>query len=217
MIVENYMSTKLITVTKEVKINNAVELMNEHQIHRLPVIENGKMIGLLTEGTIQEAMPSKATSLSVYEATYLLNKTTVADVMIKQVETIEAGALLEDAIYKMRQKNVGVLPVCSASGEIVGIITNNDIFDAFLEITGYNQDGVRLVIEVQDDHQGILADLAQTFAENEINVVQIVVYRNEKQPTIVVQLSNAEEAAIGTILKDKGYNVLSSIKTEATS
>ncbi|WP_314066297.1 CBS and ACT domain-containing protein [uncultured Vagococcus sp.] len=215
MIVENYMSTNLITVTKETKINDAVELMNEHQIHRLPVIENGKMIGLLTEGTIQEAMPSKATSLSVYEATYLLNKTTVADVMIKQVETIEAGALLEDAIYKMRQKNVGVLPVCGGDGKIVGIITNNDIFDAFLEITGYNQDGVRLVIEVQDDHQGILADLAQTFAENNINVIQIVVYRNEKQPTIVVQLANAEEGTIGTILKEKGYNVLSSIKTEA--
>lgn len=215
MNVENYMSTNLITVTKETKINDAVELMNEHQIHRLPVIENGKMIGLLTEGTIQEAMPSKATSLSVYEATYLLNKTTVADVMIKQVETIEAGALIEDAIYKMRQKNVGVLPVCGSDGKIVGIITNNDIFDAFLEITGYNQDGVRLVIEVQDDHQGILADLAQTFAENNINVIQIVVYRNEKQPTIVVQLANAEEGTIGTILKEKGYNVLSSIKTEA--
>ncbi|MBE9389488.1 CBS and ACT domain-containing protein [Vagococcus salmoninarum] len=213
MIVENYMSKKLVTVTKETKINHAVDLMKEHGIHRLPVLENNQMIGLLTEGTIQEAMPSKATSLSVYEATYLLNKTTVADVMIKEVATIEADALIEEAIFQMRQKNVGVLPVCSSNHELVGIITNNDIFDAFLELTGYNQAGVRVAIEIKEDHQGVLADLTSIFATHNMNIVQLVVYRNEKIPTIVLQLSHASEAEVGTVLKERGYNVLFSVKT----
>lgn len=74
--------------------------MKQHDIHRLPVVENKRLVGLITEGTIQEAMPSKATSLSVYEANYLLNKTVVEDVMIKEVETIKETCLLEDAIFK---------------------------------------------------------------------------------------------------------------------
>ncbi|MGZ7126102.1 CBS domain-containing protein, partial [Streptococcus pyogenes] len=78
---------------------------------------------------IAEAMPSKATTLSVYEANYLLNKTTVGDVMEKKVLTISPDALLEDAIFIMRKNNIGVLPVV-ADGEVQGIITNNDIFDA---------------------------------------------------------------------------------------
>ena len=212
MIVENYMAKDLITVSPTTKINDAVELMNVNKIHRLPVLKDGQLVGLLTEGTIQAAMPSKATSLSVYEATYLLNKTTVADVMIKEVQTIESQALLEDAITRMRQSNVGVLPVCE-KGKLVGIITNNDIFDAFLEITGYKHDGVRVAVRIPEDHQGVLADLTQVFSENKINIVQIVVYRNDDVPTIVIQLSQATEADVKKVLIQKGYDVVFSQTT----
>ena len=82
MLVKDYMTKNLITADKSLKIFDAVELMKQHDIHRLPVVENKRLVGLITEGTIQEAMPSKATSLSVYEANYLLNKTVVEDVMI---------------------------------------------------------------------------------------------------------------------------------------
>ncbi|MCB6520538.1 CBS domain-containing protein, partial [Parabacteroides distasonis] len=71
----------------------------KYDIHRLPVIDNDKLVGLITEGTIQEALPSKATSLSVHEVNYLLNKTVVADVMIKDVKTVAPDAELEDGIY----------------------------------------------------------------------------------------------------------------------
>ncbi|MGY3750517.1 CBS and ACT domain-containing protein [Vagococcus acidifermentans] len=215
MIVENYMAKDVITVSKATKIFDAVELMNQNDIHRLPVVEDGKLVGLITEGTIQSAMPSQATSLSVYEVNYLLNKTTVADIMIKEVETIQADALLEDAISKMRQHNIGVLPVMSPSGEVMGIITNNDIFDAFLEITGYNQPGTRVSIAISDDHEGVLADLTTLFAENHINIVQIVVYRKNNQPTIVIQLANPNDAAIVDLLSAKGYEVISCVTTTA--
>ena len=111
MSVKDFMSTNLITVSPTTPIFDAVDLMKQHKIHRLPVVEGTTLIGLITEGVIQEALPSKATSLSVYEVNYLLNKTSVKEIMIKKVETIGPDALLEDGIAQMRQNNVGVLPV----------------------------------------------------------------------------------------------------------
>lgn len=213
MLVKDYMVTELVTIGEDTKIVEAVELMKTHSIHRLPVVKDKKIIGLITEGTIQEAMPSKATSLSVYEMNYLINKTTVSDVMIHQVETITDTSLLEDAIYQMRTTKVGVLPVLNAKEELVGIITNNDIFDAFLSITGYKEPGTRVSIKILEDHEGVLAKLTDIFAENQLNIVQIVVYRHKEVPVIVIQSTSPESTKIQSLLEDKGFDVLSSIQT----
>ena len=98
MTVRDFMTEKLITVTPDTPIFDAIDLMKKHDIHRLPVMEDQKLVGLITQGVIQESMPSKATSLSVFELNYLINKTKVGDVMLTNVTTIEADALLEDAI-----------------------------------------------------------------------------------------------------------------------
>ena len=83
MSVKDFMTEDLVTVTPKTKIFDAVDLMKKYDIHRLPVIDNDKLVGLITEGTIQEALPSKATSLSVHEVNYLLNKTVVAGVTLR--------------------------------------------------------------------------------------------------------------------------------------
>lgn len=213
MLVKDYMSQSLITISQSTKIFDAVELMKQHDIHRLPVVEDKKVVGLITEGTIQEAMPSKATSLSVYEANYLLNKTMVEDVMIKEVETIKEDCLLEDAIFQMRTCKVNVLPVLDKENNLVGIITNNDIFDAFLNITGYKEPGTRVSISISHDQEGVLAKLTQIFTDNHFNIVQIVVYRHEETPVIVIQTTSEDSQHIQTILEENGYEVLSSIQT----
>src|SRR5699024_1123073 len=123
MTVRDFMTEKLITVTPQTPIFDAIDLMKKHDIHRLPVMEDDKLVGLITQGVIQESMPSKATSLSVFEMNYLINKTKVGDVMLKNVTTIAADALLEDAIKVMRTKSIGVLPVMQDK-KLVGIITN---------------------------------------------------------------------------------------------
>ena len=213
MLVKDYMSKNLVTISKGTKIFDAVELMNQKRIHRIPVTEENAIIGLITEGTIQEAMPSKATSLSVYEANYLLNKTKVEDVMIREVETILDNCLLEEAIFKMRQHKVNVLPVLNEKKELVGIITNNDIFDAFLSITGYKKPGTRVAIKIKEDHEGILADLTKIFADNHLNIIQIVVYRKDSIPIVVIQTTSEENQKVNDVLKTAGYYVISSIQT----
>lgn len=212
MSVRDFMSTNLITVTGQTPIFDAIDLMKKHDIHRLPVMENGRMVGLITEGVIQESMPSKATSLSVYEMNYLINKTKVGDVMLKNVETINADALLEDAIKVMRTKSVGVLPVLSA-GELVGIITNNDIFDAFLKITGYENGGSRVTLKIKEEHQGILAKIASILAQAQMNIETIVVNRLAKGIFVEIQLDCKDIEKVKSVLKADEYEIVDVVLT----
>lgn len=212
MSVSDFMATDLVTVTPDTPIFDAVDLMKHHDIHRLPVLENGQLVGLITEGIIQEAMPSKATSLSVYEVNYLLNKTTVRDVMIKNVATIAPDALLEDAIALMRTKNIGVLPVVEGS-DLKGIITNNDIFDAFLKITGYNNGGTRVTIQIAEDQKGILANIAKLLADNDFSIATIVVNRVNGATIIEIQVESPAVTTIRQALETVGYTVTNAVLT----
>ncbi len=207
MSVSDFMTKTVVTVDSQTPIFDAVDLMKQHDIHRLPVVDDGKLVGLITEGT-----PSKATSLSVYEMNYLLNKTTVADIMLKKVTTIEPDALLEDAISVMRSENVGVLPVMDDDA-LVGIITNNDIFDAFLKITGYHDGGTRVSIEITDDHVGVLADVTKLLADHQMSILTIVVNRMALKTIVEIQVESRQVAAIEKILSDAGYTVTSAVLT----
>lgn len=105
------MTKRVVNVSPETTVATAADIIRDKGLRRLPVIEHDKLVGLITEGTMAEASPSKATSLLIYEMNYLLNKTKVGDIMIKNVLTVSKYASLEDAIYIMLQNKVGVLPV----------------------------------------------------------------------------------------------------------
>lgn len=209
MSVKDFMAKDVITVTPETKIFDAVDLMKEHGIHRLPVLRGDKVVGLITEGTISEALPSTATSLSVYETNYLLNKTTVADVMITQVKTIDPEAQLEDAIYLMRTNKINVLPVIE-DNLLVGIITNNDIFDAFLKLTGYHEGGSRIQLAIKDDKKGVLAELTKVLADNDFDILTVIVdrERDHSETIVEVQIASKEPEKIKTVLELAGFTVI---------
>jgi len=215
MSIKNWMSSKVITVEPDTKVFAAADLMKENDIHRLPVVEKSghKLVGLITEGTIHEATPSKATSLSVYEMNYLLNKTTVADVMVKEVITIQPVALLEDAIYTMRKNSVGVLPVMD-DDNLVGIITDKDIFDAFLKISSYGVPGLRVSVVLHEDKPGLLASILKFVAEKNINVATTMVDRETKDYIVVqIQLLTTDLTIVDE-LKKASYDVANAVLTK---
>ena len=212
MTVRDFMTEKLITVTPDTPIFDAIDLMKKHDIHRLPVMEDQKLVGLITQGVIQESMPSKATSLSVFELNYLINKTKVGDVMLTNVTTIEADALLEDAIKVMRTKSIGVLPVMEKN-QLVGIITNNDIFDAFLKISGYENGGVRVTLKITKEHHGILAVIAKELADAQMNIETIVVNRLSKGIFVEIQLATKDVEKVKAVLTSDDYELVDVVLT----
>ena len=212
MIVRDFMTSELVTVSPKTKIFDAVDLMKKYDIHRLPVLENEQLVGLITEATIQEALPSKATSLSVHEVNYLLNKTVVADVMITEVKTISPDAQLEDGIFLMRQNKINVLPVLEGE-KLVGIITNNDIFDAFLKLTGYHEGGTRVQLMIIEDKKGVLARVTKLLADNELSILTIIANHKNNGTIVEIQLSSKETDRIKEILTNAGYEVIRAVTT----
>jgi acetoin utilization protein AcuB len=213
MSIKKWMTKEVISVPPSTKVFAASELMKKHDIHRLPVISDGKSIGLVTEGTIQEVSPSKATSLSVYEMNYLLNKTEVADVMVKEVLTVSPDAVLEEAIFIMRKNHIGVLPVMSED-KLVGIITDKDVFDAFLKISAYGEPGLRVSIVLHADHPGLLAELTNFLAQNEINIATVMLDRERKDYIIVQYQLLTTDMGIVDKLKLAEYDVINAVLTK---
>lgn len=215
MAVKDFMTKKVIYISPDTTIAHAADLMREQNIHRLPVIENDRLVGLVTEGTIAEASPSKATSLSIYEMNYLLNKTKVKDVMLKDVVTVSQYASLEDAVYLMYQHKVGILPVID-NNQLYGVITDRDVFAAFLHVSGYGENGIRVRCLVEDK-PGILSEILQVISDKGYNVVSVVQIATKKgQVAIEVQLGDqVDSAAIETELTEHGIHVEQIVATIA--
>ncbi|SDQ16106.1 CBS domain-containing protein [Carnobacterium viridans] len=214
MDVKSYMTSAVVTVSQETKVLEALDMMKENDFHRLPVVKNGQMIGLITQEIIQENSPSTATSLSIHEMNYLLTKTKVGDIMQKKVLTIHADDLLEEAASRMRDQKIGVLPVVEEGNKIVGIITDKDIFSAFIDIMGYNHKGSRIVIDIPEDHPGILEDITNILAEAKISIDQIAVYRKDHFTQVIIQMDSPNVNAIKEIVTTSGYTVSSAIYKE---
>ena len=190
MAVKDFMTRKVVYISPDTTVSHAADLMREQGLHRLPVIENDQLVGLVTEGTIAQASPSKATSLSIYEMNYLLNKTKVKDVMIRDVVTVSGYASLEDATYLMLKNKIGILPVVD-NHQVYGVITDRGVFQAFLEIAGYGEEGIRVRF-VTEDEVGVLGKIVSLIAEENLNISHTVnIPRKDGKVIIEVQIDGS--------------------------
>lgn len=209
MYVRNRMTTNPYTVTPDTTVADAMELMRTKQIRRVPVVKNGKLVGIITERKLLEVSPSPATSLSVFEINYLLSKTKIDSVMSKNVVYVSSGTLLEEAALLMREHDIGGLPVVD-DGKLVGIITETDIFDSFIEIMGFKDHGVRIAVQIEEDKPGVLAKVAGIIAGFDVNINHLAVFRDE----LVIRLNTINIGGILEALGDNGFKVISVLKNE---
>lgn len=206
MYVKNYMTTNLIVIGPEASMIDANDLMKQHNINRLPVVENERLVGLITRSIIAENSPSGATSLSKFELNYLLDKTKVKDIMEKQVIQISPDHLLEEAAVIMRNSNIGVL-VVSEDNQIKGIITDKDIFRAFADISGYNIPGSSVVVAVQQDRRGVIEEIGDALLESDSNLTNLVVYHTEDGIRVVIHIDSDNPSDLVEKLKNRNLIV----------
>ena len=215
MAVKDFMTRKVVSISPETTVAHAADIMRAQELHRLPVIENDQLVGLVTEGTIAEASPSKATSLSIYEMNYLLNKTKIKDVMIRDVVTVSQFASLEDATYLMLKNKIGILPVVD-NQQVYGVITDRDVFRAFLEISGYGEEGIRVRF-ITEDEVGVLEKIVHLIVEENLNISNAVnIPRKDGKVIIEVQIDgNVDLPALKAKFEDKGIQVEDITRTSA--
>ena len=159
MLVRDWMTKDPVVVAPDTPVLEAIRLFKEKGFRRLPVMEGGRLVGLVTDKDLKDAMPSKATTLSVWEMNYLLAKLTVREVMARPVVTVEADAPLEKAALLMEERKIGGLPVMEGE-RLVGIITVTDMLRAFIEVLGLKLGGLRITVDIPDV-PGALAQMAQ--------------------------------------------------------
>ena len=173
MIVSDLMSKNLIYVNPETSVTDARALMTKENVNKLPVLDrDNRLVGIVTKNDLAKAAPSAATTLDMYELSYLLSKLKVEKVMIKNVVTVDHNEVIEEAARIMADKKVGCLPVMNG-GLLVGIITESDLFKAFIEIFGARHHGIRFMCEVSEK-PGELAKMSQSIAELGGNIVSVV-------------------------------------------
>ncbi len=213
MFVRMWMTADVVTVAPETPILEAQDIMKKHGVRRLPVVnKRGKLLGIITKSDILEAGPSDATTLSIWELNYLLARTTVEQIMVKAEDLIivSPNDPIERAALLMRKHKVGGLPVVDGT-QLVGIITESDIFEVLLKLLGVHQRGTRLTLELED-RPGALAEALEVIRAHDVNVRSIVTC-DECRTTpdtgvFVIKIDSYDWRGIVKDLKDRKIKVL---------
>lgn len=128
-LVRDWMTTDVITVSADVSLPQAHQIMTKEEIRRLPVVdEEGRLVGIVSLGDVRSAEPSPATSLSIWEMNYLLSTLKVGKIMTKDPVTIGQDSTIGEAARTMLENRVSGLPVVDEDNKLLGIITESDIF-----------------------------------------------------------------------------------------
>ena len=127
MKVRDCMKSPVFRVTPDTLIDNALETMREKHVRRLPVVENGKLVGLVTRNIIIEATPSLPTPLTLWGLHYQLSRMKVRDVMITDVIAVHPDDTIKEVVAISEKHRIGTFPVVDANGNLVGILTNTDL------------------------------------------------------------------------------------------
>jgi acetoin utilization protein AcuB len=210
MTVDLVMTKNPAFIHPDASLNDAKALMSKLHIGKLPVLDaRNRLVGLVTKKDLLGAGPSAATTLDMYEISYLLSKITVEKIMVKQVRTVQSEEVVEEAARIMADNGIGCLPVMDGPA-LAGIITESDLFHAFIGMFGAREPGVRVTF-LAEEKPGILAEVTHALSGLNANIVALVTYPGDnisnKRCTIKadgisrVQMRSALEQS-GVVIED---------------
>ncbi|MDR1899322.1 MAG: CBS domain-containing protein [Treponema sp.] len=176
MIVSRVMTKNPVTIHPDLSVTEARSLMDREKIGRLPVLDkNNNLTGIVTKKDLLKAGPSPATSLDMYEISYLLSKLRVEKIMERNVVTVDENEVVEEAARIMADRDISCLPVMRGGpgSLLVGIITSKDLFRVFINAFGARHPGIRITLTM-NDRAGQLVKFAGAIAERGGNIVSLV-------------------------------------------
>jgi len=208
MLVRDIMTNNVITIPSDTPVLEAERIMGFHKFERLPVVDKGKLVGLITKDNLLKASPSDATSFSRGELLYLLSKLTVKDIMVKKVVTVSPNTTVEKAAAIAQKNKVGCLPIVDGK-KVVGIVTTNDFFYKILNpLLGIGEAGKRIIVKGAADAAQIQKVL-DTVRKSDIEVKSFcsLKSRGAGRDDIVLHLNTKNVSKLIKQLKGQGLNV----------
>lgn len=209
MLIREWMTQDVITVTPDTSMMKASKILKENRIRRLPVVDaEGRLIGIVSDRDIKEASPSKATTLDMHELYYLLSEIKVKDIMTRDPFTVRADDTVETVALNMIEKRIGGLPVIDDAGKLVGIISDSDVFKVLITITGVRHGGVQFAFELENT-PGTLKPIVDTLREHNARIISILTSMDDSNgPTRrvyirILPMDRAEENRIIEAVKSR--------------
>ena len=213
MLVEKSMRPNPISVGPQDSFHHAMSLIRQHGIRHLPVVEAGRLVGIVTDRDLRQASPSPATSLEIHELHYLLEKVRVCDIMASRVHTVAPETPIEEAARLMLQHKIGCLPVLRGT-ELVGIITETDILAAFVDVMGIQTAQTRLELALEDRPDAFL-DVCRIIQDQGGNIVSMVsataIRKGEHEKIRLFRVDGASVDSLVKAIEASGHTVLSAI------
>ncbi|MBN1887148.1 MAG: CBS domain-containing protein [Thermoflexales bacterium] len=209
MLVKDRMTPQPITIAPDASVAEAFRLIRENKVSYLPVIDKkDKLVGIVTQMDLQRASPSLATTLSIFEANYLLANLKVREVMSSPPITVSEETPIEEAAWVMVKHEIGCLPVMRGE-QVVGVITETDIFKAFVQILGGGQAVLRITLRAPDV-PGELAHMTGLIAHLGGNLCAVVSFRDGDPGYVyfTFRLEGVSEDVLIPALKEMGAEIV---------
>lgn len=208
MLVKHRMTHDPVTVSPNTSFPDAFRTIREKGIRYLPVVaRNGELVGIVTQTDLLQASPSSATTLTVFEMNYLLAHLEVSEVMSSPI-TVPDDAPLEEAARIMVDNKISCLPVMR-NGDLAGIITETDIFKAFVETLGAGDAVLRLMLRVPN-RPGELARMTSVIADLGGNLYSVASFRGDSPDHVYItlRLEGIDEDVLLPALEEMGEEVV---------
>src|SRR5215213_9612481 len=210
LLVRDSMTREIVTLAPDETVGTALALCRERRIRHLPVLKEGRLVGIVSDRDLRSATPA----LGEPHRAAALQKVLVEDVMAGEVVSAHPDDPIEQAANTMRERRVGCLPVVE-SGELVGIITASDVMDALVYLVGANEPGSRMEVAVPD-RPGALAGAAGVFGMCGINIVSAAMGGTRepgeegapRERMVVFRVDTIDTNEAVGYLEEAGYSVL---------
>lgn len=198
MLIANWMTRDVATITPDRSMMKVSKIMKDRNISRVPVVDEiGKIIGIVSDRDVKDASPSKATTLDMHELYYLLSEIKIKDIMTKRPVTIREDETVEKAAVLMLEGNFGGLPVLDDNGVVVGIITDTDIFKVLVEISGIYEGGSQVCLQISTE-AGSLGPVLDFLKENGARIMSIMTHNVAEEAgmkNVYIRIRDMEKSA----------------------
>ena len=173
MLVRNWMSKNVVSADVDDSMHDAMRLMKQNNVRMLPVMKKGKLVGIITDRDLKRASASDATTLDIHELLYLVSRIKIKDIMTKDPVTVPPDYTVEETAELLLENKISGAPVVDQKGEVVGTITQTDLFRVLISLTGIGKGGIQFAFQIEDRAGSIkeLADIIRKYGGRMVSIL----------------------------------------------
>jgi len=207
MLVKNWMSKKVVTIDVNDSMQDAMKRMKQNDIRMLPVVKKGKLVGVVTDRDLKRASASDATTLDVHELLYLVSKIKVQDVMTKNAITVPQNYTIEETAEVLLKHKISGVPVVDQNGQLVGTITQTDLFRVLISLTGVGKGGIQFAFQLEDRPGSIkeVADIIRLYGGRMVSILTSYDGVPEGYRKVFIRMHSIERARLQQLKEELSY------------